>query len=141
MTRVWEIVNIQKCRDAGLIKTATARRLAMDRGTVVKYWNVEDALNEVPIYQRAIKIEPYKDYIIERLKKWPELSAEKIYQEIKKQGYTGSQRTVRRYVAMLRPKSFREYKPYVTLPGAAGKRASLVCGRQRSRTGMAAQCG
>jgi len=43
MTGVWEIVNIQKCRDAGLSKTATAKRLAMDRGTVAKYWNVEDA--------------------------------------------------------------------------------------------------
>jgi transposase len=116
MTGVWEIVNIQKCREAGLSKTATAQRLALDRGTVAKYWDVVDALKEAPTYQRTSKIEPYKEYITERLEKWPELSAERIFQEIKKQGYKGSARTVRRYLSKLRPKSHREYKPYETLP-------------------------
>jgi transposase len=117
MTGVWEIVRIQECREAGLSKTATAQRLAMDRGTVAKYWDVLDAPASAPTYQRASKIEPYKEYITDRLNKWPALSAERIYEEIKKKGYEGSARTVRRHVSLLRPQTYREYKPYETLPG------------------------
>jgi len=51
------------------------------------------------------------------LDEWPELTAERIYREIKVKGYTGSKRTVRRYVMGLRKKTYREYKPIETLPG------------------------
>jgi len=51
MTGVWEIVNIQECRKAGLSKTATAQRLNLDRGTVAKYWDVEEPLKAPPVYQ------------------------------------------------------------------------------------------
>ncbi|MDR9755234.1 MAG: hypothetical protein RJR35_00565 [Thermoanaerobacterales bacterium] len=47
--------------------------------------------------------DPYRDYIIERLEKYPELSAERLFDEIKGKGYKGSARTLRRYVASLRP--------------------------------------
>jgi transposase len=117
MTGVWGIVNIHECRKAGLNKKATAERLSMDRGTVAKYWDIPDIPEQAPTYQRPSKIDPYKKYITARLEKWPELSAERIFQEIKKQGYNGSKRTVRRYVSKMRPRRFREYKPYETLPG------------------------
>lgn len=117
MTGVWKIVNIQECRKAGLSKTATAQRLNLDRGTVAKYWDVEEPLKAPPVYQRSSKIDLYKEYITNRLEKWPELFAETIYEEIKKMGYKGSARTVRRYVSKVRPKLSREYKPYETLPG------------------------
>ena len=85
-------------RKAGLSKTATAQRLNLDRGTVAKYWDVEEPLKAPPVYQRSSKIDLYKEYITNRLEKWPELFAETIYEEIKKMGYKGSARTVRRYV-------------------------------------------
>jgi transposase len=114
---VWEIVKIHECREAGLSKAATANRLSKDRGTVAKYWDDINLPLQKPTYQRSTKIDPYKDYIIARLEKWPELSADRIYHEIKRQGYNGSKRTVRRHVAKLRPQKMREYKPYETMPG------------------------
>lgn len=117
MLGVWEIVKIQECRNAGLSKKATAKRLSLDRGTVTKYWDCTDPEREKPTYNRSSKIDPYKNYIKKRLKKWPELSAERIFQEISKMGYQGSSRTVRRYVSKIRPKKKREYKPIETLPG------------------------
>jgi len=84
MTGVWEIVNIQECRKAGLSKTATAQRLNLDRGTVAKYWDVEEPLKAPPVYQRSSKIDLYKEYITNRLEKWPELFAETIMKKLKK---------------------------------------------------------
>lgn len=116
MTGVWVIVKIQECKESGLSKTATAKRLKTDRGTIAKYWDTINPFQKES-YKRPSKIDPYQDYIIARLKKWPELSAERIYQEIKEQGYNGANRTVRRHIAKLRPHKTREYKPYETLPG------------------------
>lgn len=117
MTGVWEIVKIQELKQAGLYKKTVAEILSMDRGTVAKYWNCSEPEKQKPIYHRSSILDPYKDYIKERLEKWPKLSAERLFNEIKEKGYTGSNRTVRRYVATIRPQGSREYKPYETLPG------------------------
>ncbi|MDY6827695.1 MAG: DDE-type integrase/transposase/recombinase [Bacillota bacterium] len=45
------------------------------------------------------------------------MSADRIFKEIEKKGFTGSERTVRRYLQEVRPWSFREDKPVNTLPG------------------------
>src|SRR5690606_15109171 len=50
-------------------------------------------------------------------KHFTQSSAERLYQEIVAQGYTGSRRSVRRAVAEIRPKQSRQYKPFETLPG------------------------
>jgi transposase len=51
------------------------------------------------------------------LGKYPELSAYRLFQEIQAKGYPGSERTMRRYVASVRPQKYREYKPFETVPG------------------------
>lgn len=118
MIKVGRIVQIRECKTNGLSKAATARALGIDRKTVAKYWEGSSTDPELPRYkQRRSLVEPYHEYIIKRLTKWPELSAERIYQEIKEMGYAGSRRTVRRYVASIRPKHMREYMPFETLPG------------------------
>ena len=114
---MWEIVKIQELKQAGLSKTTVAEILSMDRGTVAKYWNCSDPEKQKPVYHRGSILDPYKDYIKERIEKWPQLSAERLFYEIKAKGYTGSDRTVRRYVSNIRPQNSREYKPYETLPG------------------------
>lgn len=112
------IVEIRKLRDEGLYKSDVAEQLGIDRKTVAKYWDGPADDPEKPRYrQRKRKIDPYMDYITRRLEKWPRLSAERLYQEIVKQGYEGSERSVRRAVAGVRPKKRREYKPFETLPG------------------------
>lgn len=111
-------MEIRKLRDAGLKKIAVARRLNMHRQTVGKYWEGPVADVKAPRYkQRVTMVEPYREYITERLKEFPELHAETLYHEIKQQGYTGSARTVRRFVTDIRPHRVREYKPVDTLPG------------------------
>lgn len=117
MTGVWEVVNIQELKQAGLNKKTVSEMLSLDRGTVAKYWNCRDPEKQPQVYHRSSILDPYKEYIISRLEKWPQLSAERLFLEIKSQGYTGSDRTVRRYVSKIRPQNTREYKPYETLPG------------------------
>lgn len=111
-------MDIRKLRDKGLHKTAVAKRTGLHRETVSKYWNgpVDDV--KAPRYkQRGTKVTPYAEYITERLEEFPELHAKTLYHEIKEQGYTGSARTLRRFVAGVRPQKIREYKPVDTLPG------------------------
>lgn len=110
------IVDIMQLKKQGLSKRAVARRLGISRDTVRKYW---DGLpSKTGGYGPRPKLaDPYRDYIIERLEKYPELSAERLFDEIKAKGYKGSARTLRRYVASLRPRQHREYKPFETLPG------------------------
>lgn len=63
------------------------------------------------------KVDDFLDHIKARLAKYPELTAERLYREIVQLGYPGSRRTVRRYVAQIRPRQERVYKPVETLPG------------------------
>ncbi|WP_459908595.1 IS21 family transposase [Desulfotomaculum defluvii] len=110
-------MKIVECREAGLNKTATAKKLSIHRETVAKYWDTNDPSQVKTGFNRPSKLDPYKEYIINRLQKWPELSAQRIFEEIQVKGYPGSERNVRRYVATVRPKKVREFKPYETMPG------------------------
>jgi len=102
LTKVGTIVKIREYRDKGLTKKATALRLGLDRKTVAKFWEGPANDPEKPRYeQRSRLTDPYVEYITHRLDEWPELTAERIYREIKSQGYAGSKRTVRRCVAGL----------------------------------------
>ena len=71
--------------------------MGLDRKKVAKYWAGPTDAPEKPRYNQRIQLtDSYLEYIMERLKNFPELTAERIYREIKKKGYTGSRRTVRR---------------------------------------------
>ena len=130
MMKVGTVVKIREYRDKGLTKKATARRLGLDRKTVAKYWEGQADDPENPRYKRRFRLtDPYEEYITDRLDEWPELTAERIYREIKKKGYTGSQRTVRRCVMGLRKRTYREYKPIETLPGEQAQVDWGHCGK------------
>jgi transposase len=111
------LLDIKHLTAEGLSKSQIARRLGMDRGTVTKYL----AMDKVPeqIRRKAVshKIDDFVDHIKARLAKYPELTAERLFREIEKLGYTGSRRSVRRHVAQFRPQQQRVYKPFETLPG------------------------
>ena len=116
MTGVSTIVDIMRLKEQGLSKRAVARRLGVSRDTVSKYW---DCVRVEPgcYSTRSKLIDPYCDYITERLENYPDLSAQQLFDDITGKGYGGSYRSVRRYVASIRPRKFREYKPFETLPG------------------------
>lgn len=116
MTEVTTIVDIMHLKKQGLSKRAVAKRLNISRDTVRKYWDCT-RLETSGYGPRAKLIDPYRDYITERLENFPELSAEQLFADIVEKGFEGSKRTVRRYVGEVRPCKHREYKPFETLPG------------------------
>jgi transposase len=122
------MIQVQTLKSQGLSNTSIAARLGIHRQTVATYLKLLEQVREngTPLASiipqkgghRRRKIEPYQDYILERLANYPELSAKRLYKEIVKQGFNGSYRTVRRYVSSVRPcLPQRVYKPYETPPG------------------------
>ncbi len=113
------IVDVRSLRNEGLNKLQIPAQLGLHRETVAKYL----AMDEIPVTRRrkctTRKVDAFRDHLRQRLEKWPELSAQQLYREISKQGYQGSERTLRRVVAAMRDRSagFRRYRPVTTLPG------------------------
>jgi transposase len=71
-----------------------------------------------PVRERLLLVEPYKEFIEQTLKKYPTLRATRLYDMVKPRGYSGEVRTLRSYVAGVRPRPAREaYLRVSTLPG------------------------
>ena len=113
------IVDVRSLHNEGLNKSQIAVRVGLHRETVARYL----AMDEIPAVRRrkssSRKVDAFRDYVHQRLAKWPELSAKQLYREIRKQGYAGSERTLRRAVAGMREATVgvRRYRPVTTLPG------------------------
>jgi hypothetical protein len=58
--------------------------------------------------EHPLIITPFSDFVAETLKTYPRLCAIRIFDMVVKRGYTGSERTVRRHVAQVRPHPQRE---------------------------------
>lgn len=71
-----------------------------------------------PAAPRARLVDPYRPFIDEQLARYPTLRATRLYDMLRQRGYAGSVRTVREFVATVRPRPRRA--PYLrteTLPG------------------------
>jgi transposase len=88
----------------GVSKTAIAKKLGVSRMTVYRHAASGKA---EPVYgprpPRKTLLDPYKDYIHGRLKIYPELSAVRLFKEIKERGYPGKLTRVKDFVRMIRP--------------------------------------
>jgi transposase len=71
--------------------------------------------------RRAALLDPYKGFVAETLDEYPRLVATRLYDMIRGRGYTGSLRTLRRYVREVRPRPRRAYLDIETLPGEVGE--------------------
>jgi transposase len=72
--------------------------------------------------RRSRKVDHYKDWVGHRVKVMAEdgvINAQAIYEELKKLGYEGSARSLRRYISRLRRKTKqrRIFEPFETPPG------------------------
>lgn len=104
----------------GLSVTAIARRTARDPKTVRKY--IERGL-ELPVYGprkvgRPGKLLPFAEFIRERLKAFPDLTATRLLREIRERGYKGAYTAVKRFIAAIRPPSAKPHEVrFETPPG------------------------
>jgi len=63
-------------------------------------------------------VDPYRTFIDDTLQRYPKLLATRLYDMVRERGYQGSVRTLREYVAVVRPRPKREaYLVTETLPG------------------------
>jgi len=102
---------IQEHKRKGLNKSQTARILGKDYKTILKYWDVmtdEFAAEKENAGTRMKKAEPYEEYVVECLRKYPDMSAAQLYDWILEQRngvkLPFKERSFRSYVANIRGK-------------------------------------
>lgn len=106
----WMIyAKIQEAKRNKLNKTQTARKLNLNRETVRTYWDMppdEYARREALSKHRHSKIDKYKDFVIDCLMEYPDMSAAQIYDWIKERNDLESldfqKRVFRDYVKRIR---------------------------------------
>lgn len=125
----WErLVLLRHLLDQGLSKTAIARQTGVSRRLIyhlLKTGQLERDLSAPGLRSRAqrpAKLEPYKPIIAARLATYPELSAVRLFDEVRTAGYPGGITQLRDYVARVRPRP--EPEPVIrfeTAPGLQGQ--------------------
>lgn len=76
---------------------------------------------------RASKLDTYKPFVHGVLEKHPRLRATRIFHMLRKRGYRGSAKTVRRYVATVRPR--RPAEAYLVCERLPGEQAQIDWGK------------
>lgn len=104
-----------------LSKRAIAARLHCCRTTVNKALAMSQPPSSTASPTRDSALDPYKPKIDALVAEFPELTAVRVWEEIRKppDGYRGSVITVRRYVRKIRPARGRIYQEVVWEPGQA----------------------
>ncbi len=119
VVRLREIVLIHDLRRQGLSVSAIARKLCADRKTIRKYLN---AGLEGPVYgprtARSRLIDPFCDYLRERVVQYPGLSGTRLLREIRDLGYEGGYSAVTDYLRDVRPAERTQFeRRFETPPG------------------------
>ena len=110
-------VEMKALLKAGLSKTAVAAELGVDRRTIHR-WESEDAKENPAPRRRVHKLDPYKGIVRERLKSYPKLTAQRLYEEVRAPGYDGGYGRVRDYVREIREaEPIEPVKRFETPPG------------------------
>lgn len=76
-----------------------------------------------PSQLRPRLVDPYREFIDDTLRRYPKLRATRLYDMLRERGYTGAVRTLREYVALVRPKPKREI--YLATETMAGEQAQV----------------
>jgi transposase len=100
---------IQEHKRKGFNKSQTARLLGKDYKTVLKYWDMtadEFAAEKENAGLRIKKAEPYEDYVVECLRRYPDMSSAQLYDWILEQNngikLSFKERSFRSYVSHIR---------------------------------------
>src|SRR3974377_1468594 len=106
----WKMYSeIHQLKEQGLKKSQAARKLGINVKTVSKYWGMDSERFAQIIENsrnRFKKLDHYETNIVNWLKEFPDMSAAQIQDWLKErcQFYSVDERTVRRYVILLRKK-------------------------------------
>ena len=116
--------------EQGVSKAAVARKLGISERTVYR-WIAAGQLDRDlgdgtdrygPRRPRTSMLDPYKRIIDTRLAEYPELSAVRLFQEVRAAGYPGGYGQVKRYVRQVRPRPAAEpVQRFETPPGHQGQ--------------------
>lgn len=131
---------IQALKRKGFNKSQSARNLGVNRETVGKYWNMtpdEYAARSTTAKTRRKKPDPYKEFVVENLMKYPDMSAAQLYDWIKERNCLETldfqERCFRNYVKAIRREfdikkleTSRQYEATEELP--PGKQAQVDMG-------------
>jgi transposase len=118
-------------------------RAEMRRLVLVERWRIETVARRFSVHhstvRRALKdllptdepapksaLDPYKQFVVERLTEYPELSAVRLFAEIKAKGYAHGIVVLRRYLAKVRPP--RSRKAYLRVEVEPGEQAQVDWG-------------
>jgi transposase len=116
--------------EQGMTRTALAEKLGISRRTLyhwVKTGQLDRDLDHEPVHYKARppvprKIDRYKSIVHSRLEDYPELTATRVFQEIRAAGYPGSYTQVKEYVREVRPRPPQEpVIRFETPPGQQGQ--------------------
>ena len=126
----WDtLVLLQHLLDEGLSKTAIAARLGVSR-RVIYHWLATGQLTRdlaQPVRRtsapRPTKLDAFKAIITDRLATYPELSATRLFAEVRAAGYAGGVTQVRDYVARVRPRP--EPEPVIRFETPPGHQAQV----------------
>ena len=124
MIRLEEWVDIVSRRAAGQSIKGIARDLGVSRNTVRATLRREGP----PRYERRLapsKLDPYRDYLRDRLAEFPELSVKKLYAEITAMGYRGGISILKDFT---RPYRVRRKGPVVRFETPPGQQAQCDFG-------------
>ena len=104
MVNLGELVMILDLARQGLSVSAIARRVGNDRKTIRKY--IDRGL-EPPVYKPREPgpslIRPFKAFLRERVTRFPDLTGQRLWREIRELGFSGGYSTVTEFLRDVRP--------------------------------------
>ena len=104
LVELGDVMTILELHRQGLSISAIATRLGMDRKTVRKYINNGvQAPRYGPRAPRPRVMDPFMDYVTERIRSFPELSTQRLLREIRALGYKGGRSALGDVVRDVRP--------------------------------------
>lgn len=113
----------------GLSQRQIAARLRCCWRTVRKMLEMEQPPHETCRVSRGSILDPYKPKIDALIARYPELSAMRVLEEIRKEGYPGQICVVRQYLRQIRPARGRIYQEVSYDPGEALQVDWGTCGK------------
>ncbi len=109
---------IEYLKQQGYSIRRIARELGINRKTVRSYLENPQRQRYCRQAPYVSQLDGYRDYLRGRLHDYPDISAEKLYREIRDKGYQGSYRMVAYHVGRNRPmKEQKVFLRYETAPG------------------------